>query len=46
MPPFDRRRPFRTHTTPAVFTSDDLDRGLTALLQDPLYWRERDPGPE
>jgi hypothetical protein len=47
MPPFDRRRSFpdRTasgRTTPAVFTSDDLDRDLTALMQDPLYWRERD----
>ena len=47
MPPFDHRRAFpgRTasgRTTPAVFTSDDLDRDLTALMQDPLYWRERD----
>jgi hypothetical protein len=50
MPPFDRRRtaPDRTaggrpawgRSAPAVFTSDDRD--LTALMQDPLYWRERD----
>ena len=47
MPPFDRRRSFPDRaafgrTAPAVFTSDDLDRDLTALMQDPLYWRERD----
>jgi hypothetical protein len=47
MPPFDRRRSFPGgtafgRTAPAVFTSDDLDRDLTALMQDPLYWRERD----
>ena len=37
MPPFDRRRSVRGRTafgrtTPAVFTSDDLDRDLTALM--------------
>jgi hypothetical protein len=52
MPPFDRRRPVPERTAggrtawgrsaPAVFTSDDLDRDLSALMQDPLYWRERD----
>jgi hypothetical protein len=42
MPPFDRRRSSPGRTAPAVFTSDDLDRDLTALMQDPLYWRERD----
>jgi peptidoglycan hydrolase-like protein with peptidoglycan-binding domain len=47
MPPFDRRRSVQGRTAsgrtgPAVFTSDDLDRDLTALMQDPLYWRERD----
>ena len=42
MPPFDRRRSFPGRPAPAVFTSDDLDRDLTALMQDPLYWRERD----
>ena len=47
MPPFDFRRSFPARTTsrrpaPAVFTSDDLDRDLDALMQDPLYWRERD----
>ena len=37
MPPFDRRRSFPDRaafgrTAPAVFTSDDLDRDLTALM--------------